>query len=262
MNDPHRPEWFSPPLPGSGPAGPQGPRNSPPVDPAYAEQAPYAPTYGGGYSPQWTQSLNETSPTDQLPAYWQQGQPPPGELPPEGLGPPPPHGPKTPRWLLIGAGVAVLLVVALVIALVLANGAVKNQTAVPPLPAMPGSSPETTTPTTRTSPRSRYPLPPPTASATPTETTGPAAMQSVVYDVNGDGRAISITYWDTGDVIQTEFNVALPWSKQVTLSQSAAHPASVTIINIGHNVTCTLTVDGVQVRQRVGAGITICDAGH
>jgi Mycobacterium membrane protein len=262
MNDPRRPERFSPPLPGSGPAGPQGPRMSPPIDPAYAEQAPYAPTYGGGYHPQWTQSLNETNPTNRLPAYWQQDQPPPGELPPEGLTPPPPEGPKSPRWLLIVAGAAVLLVVALVIALVLANGAIKTQTAVPPLPAMPGSSPETTTPTTRTAPRSPTPVPPPTASATPTETTGPAAMQSVVYNVSGDGRAISITYWDTGDVIQTEFNVALPWSKQVSLSQSAAHPASVTIINIGHNVTCTLTVDGVQVRQRVGAGITICDAAH
>lgn len=262
MNDPRRPEPFSPPLPGSAPAGPQGPQNPPPVDPAYAGQAPYAPTYGGGYSAEWTQNLNETSPTDQLPAYWQQGQPPPGELPPEGLGPSPPQGPKSPRWLLIAAGAAVLLVVALVIALVLVNGANKTQTAVPPLPAMPGSSPESTTPTTRTSPRSRTAVPPPTASATPTETTGPAAAQSVVYDVSGDGRAISITYWDTGDVIQTEFNVALPWSKQVSLSQSAVHPASVTIINIGHNVTCTLTVDGVQVRQRVGAGITICDAAH
>jgi hypothetical protein len=262
MNDPRRPERFSPPLPGSGPPEPQGSQNPPPVDPAYAEQAPYAPTYGGGYSPQWTPSLNETRPTDPLPASWQQGQPPPGELPPEGLGSPPPRGPKSPRWLLIAAGTAVLLVVALVIALILANGAVKNQTAVPPLPAMPGSTPETTTPTTRTSPRSHFPLPPPSASTTPTETTGPAAMQNVVYDVSGDGRAISITYWDTGDVIQTEFNVALPWSKQVSLTQSAIHPASVTIINIGHNVTCTLTVDGVQVRQRVGAGITICDAGH
>ncbi|HZC51680.1 MAG TPA: MmpS family transport accessory protein [Mycobacterium sp.] len=262
MNDPRPTERFSPPLPGPEPPGPLGRPNPPPVDPAYAGQAPYAPTYGGGYGPQWTQSLNETSPTDQLPAYWQQGQPPPGELPPEGAGPPPPEGPKSPRWLLIAAGVAVLLVVALVIALVLANGAVKTQTAVPPLPAMPGSSPETTTPTTRTSPRSRYPLPPPSVSTTPSETTGPAAMQSVGYDVSGDGRAISITYWDTGDVIQTEFNVALPWSKQVSLSRSANHPASVTIINIGHNVTCTLTVDGVQVSQRVGAGITICDAGH
>jgi len=255
MNDPRRSERFSPPLPGSGPAGPQGPRNPPPVDPAYADQAPYAPTYGGGYNAQWT-------PTNQLPAYWQQDQPPSGEFPTERLSPPPPEGPKSPRWLLIAAGAAVLVVVALVIALVLANGAIKTQTAVPPLPAMPGSSPETTTPTTRTSPRPRTAVPLPPASTTPTETTGPAAMQSVVYNVSGDGRAISITYWDTGDVIQTEFNVALPWNKQVSLSQSAAHPASVTIINIGHNVTCTLTVDGVQVRQRAGAGITICDAGH
>jgi hypothetical protein len=102
------------------------------------------------------------------------------------------------------------------------------------------------------------PVPPPSGSAGPSPT--PGAMQSVVYNVSGEGRAISVTYWDTGDVIQTEFNVALPWSKQVSLSQSATHPASVTIINIGHNVTCTVTVDGVQVRQRVGAGITVCDA--
>jgi Mycobacterium membrane protein len=264
MSDPRRPDRFGPPLRGSGPAGPQGPRNPPPADPAYADQA-YGPTYGG-YNPQWAPSLNETNPTTRLPAYWQQGQPPPGGLPPDGLAPPPPEGPKSPRWLWIAAGAAVLLVVGLVIALILANGAIKTQTAVPPLPAMPGSSPETPTPTptTRTSPppRTLLPAPPPGGSTTPTVTTGPAAMQSVVYNVSGDGRAISITYWDTGDVIQTEFNVALPWTKEVSLSQSAVHPASVTIINIGHNVTCTLTVDGVQVRQRVGAGITICDAGR
>src|ERR1700756_4174702 len=173
MNDPRRPERFGPPLPGSAPTGPLGPRNPPPVDPAYAEQAPYAPTYGGGYNPQWTQSFNETNPTNQLPAYWQQDLPPTGELPPEGLAPPPPDGPKSPRWLLIAAGAAVLVVVALVIALVLANGAIKTQTAVPPLPAMPGSSPETTTPTMRTPPRSRAAVPPPITPATPTQPPGP-----------------------------------------------------------------------------------------
>ena len=85
-------------------------------------------------------------------------------------------------------------------------------------------------------------------------------MQSVVYNVTGDGRAISITYMDTGDVMQTEFNVALPWSKEVSLTKSALHPPIVTIINIGHNVTCSLTVAGVQVRQREGVGLTICNA--
>jgi hypothetical protein len=94
----------------------------------------------------------------------------------------------------------------------------------------------------------------------PTETTGPAIMEDVVYNVTGDGRALSIMYIGTGDVIQTEFNVALPWSKEVILSKSAVHPATVTVVNFGHNVTCSVTVAGVQVSQRVGVGLTICDA--
>ncbi|OIN78047.1 hypothetical protein BST29_21585 [Mycobacterium malmoense] len=262
MNDPRRPERLSSPLREAGPAGPHGSPYPPSVDPAYADQAPYAPTYGG-YLPHWSQwapSFNETNPTKQLPLYWQQVQPPPGELPPEGLAPPPPGGPKSPRWLWIAAGATVLLVVGLVIALILVNEAIKTQTAVPPLPAMP--EPSTPTPSTRALPPPRIlvPPPPPSESPTPTQTTGPAAMQTVVYSITGEGRAISVMYIDTGDVIQTEFNVALPWSKQVSLSKSAIHPANVTIVNIGHNVTCSVTVAGVQVSQRVGVGLTICDA--
>jgi Mycobacterium membrane protein len=259
MNDPRRTERFSPPPSASGPAGPQGSGFPPPADPAYADQAgPYAPIYGG-YSPQWASSLNETK---QPPPYWRQEVPPSGELPPEGLAPPPPGGPRSPRWLWIGAGAAALLVVALVVALILANHAIKTQTAVPPLPAMPEPSTETPTPSTRTSPPSHTlrPLPPPSESLEPTETTGPAILQDVVYNVTGDGRALSIMYIGTGDVIQTEFNVALPWSKEVTLSKSAIHPATITVVNFGHNVTCSITVAGVQVSQRDGVGLTICDA--
>jgi hypothetical protein len=159
--------------------------------------------------------------------------------------------------LWIAAVAAVLLVVGSVIALILANGAIKTQTAVPPLPAMPGPSSNAPIPTTSRSPSAT--AGPPSDSGTPTETTPSAGAQAVVYSVTGEGRAISITYMDTGDVIQTEFNVSLPWSKQVSLSQSAVHP-SVTIVNIGHDVTCSVTVAGVQVRQRSGAGLTICDA--
>ena len=260
MNDPRRPERFSPTLPGSEPPGPQGPWHQPPVDPAYADQAPYAPTYRG-HIPQWASSLNDTQ---QLPAYWQQGMPPPGEPPAQGPAPAPPGGPKSPRWLWIAAGAAVFLVVALVIALALANDAIKKQTAVPPLAPMPEPSSEfpTPPPSTRPSPpsRSHAPAPPPSESQTPTDTTAPASMQDVVYSVTGDGRALSIMYIATGDVVQTEFNVALPWSKEVSLAKSAVHPAAVTIVNFGHNVTCSVTVAGVQVSQRVGAGLTICDA--
>ena len=39
----------------------------------------------------------------------------------------------------------------------------------------------------------------------------------MIYEVTGDGRAINITYVDTGSVLQTEFNVMLPWSKEVEL---------------------------------------------
>ena len=85
-------------------------------------------------------------------------------------------------------------------------------------------------------------------------------MQDVVYNVTGDGRAISIVYIGTGDVVQTEFNVELPWSKEVSLSKSAVHPANVTVVNFGHNVTCSVTIAGVQVSQRAGVGLTICDA--
>ncbi|HTQ18459.1 MmpS family transport accessory protein [Mycobacterium sp.] len=260
MNDPRRTQRLSPPLSGSGEYEPQIP---PHVDPAYADEAPYAATYAGP-PPQWAPNPNESHPTLQLPAYWQEEQARSEGRPRAETGPPP-EGPKSPRWLWILTVVAVLLAVALVIALVLTNGGPKTETAVPPLPGMPESSSTTPSqspaPTTTRRPRLPLPLPPPpTRSGTPTATTEPGAMQSVVYNVSGDGRAISITWMDTGDVIQTEFNVALPWSKEVSLSKSALHPASVTIINIGHNVTCSLTVDGVQIRQRVGVGLTICNA--
>ncbi|CAM4250405.1 hypothetical protein MB901379_03422 [Mycobacterium basiliense] len=262
MTDPRRPQRYGPPQQGSGPTWPQGPVNAPPNDPAYADQAPYSPyspTYSG-HIPQWAQGPYEQNPTQQLPPqYWQQDQPGPDDVLRDGSASP--DRPKTPRWLWVAAGTAVVLVIGLVIALVIANISVRNQTALEPLPPMPGPSSTFLPPTTRSSPSpSATPAPTTTSdSGTPTATSAPAAMQTVVYQVTGEGRAISVTYMDTGDVIQTEFNVALPWSKEVSLSKSGVHPASVTIVNIGHNVTCSVTVAGVQVRQRTGVGLTICD---
>ncbi len=84
-------------------------------------------------------------------------------------------------------------------------------------------------------------------------------MQTVEYNVTGEGRAISITYVDNDGLMQTEFNVALPWSKEVSLKASGSAKANITIINIGHDVTCTVTVDGVEVNERTGAGLTVCN---
>jgi hypothetical protein len=219
---------------------------------------PYA-GYGGGNSP-WSPGAYQPNPTQQLPPqYWKQDGPPKGEEPPQGP-------PRSPRWLWFVAGAAVLLVIGLVVALVIANGSLKQQTAIEPLPPVPTTTvapptTRTTSPptTTRRPPRTTTTAPPGTTTAPGVPNT-PGAMQTVVYNVSGEGRAISVMYMDAGDMIQTEFNVALPWSRQVSLSTSARQPASVTVVNIGHEITCSVTVAGVQVRQRSGQGLTICDA--
>jgi Mycobacterium membrane protein len=242
-------------------------------DPAYSGQPPYPPAYQAPQGP---------DPTRQLPPYGydqygtgqygtgqynydpyttgqygtgQYGQPyPPGE-PPEG-----PQKPKSPRWLWAAAAVAVLLVIGLVIALVVVNSS-KQDTVVAPPPM-----PEPTTSTSRTPPTtSLRPLPPivpvPTPSATPpSESASPGATESVLYEVTGSGRAINITYVDTGSVLQTEFNVLLPWRKQADLPTPAEDSASLTIINVGRQVSCSVTVNGVQVQSNTGNGLTICTA--
>ena len=246
MNDPRRPEWSDP---------TQSAANGypPSTDPAYASQY-YGQGYGQGVPP-------GMQPTEQLPTYWHQG----GGYPP-GEPPPPPEPPKSPKWLWIAAGFAVLLVVGLVIALVIVSSSARETTVVAPLPPLS----ETTT-----APRATGSLPPTTRSTLPSTgapgtsgapgtptipggTTSPTGTDTVVYNVSGDGRAINITYVDTGGIMQTEFNVMLPWSKEVSLPAPARASASVAVVNVGRDVTCNVSVNGDPVRERTGRGLTIC----
>jgi hypothetical protein len=220
------------------------------TDPAYAGGPPYGQAYSGAQPPP------NPNPTEQLPQYWTQtyGQTSQG-MPPEEPGPP-----KSPRWLWFAAGAAVLLVVGLVAALIIVTSS-SNQSVVGSLSARPEP---TTTPrsATTTSPRPSTPvLPLPTLPSPSITTTVPSgATEPVVYEVTGQGRAINITYVDTGSMMQTEFNVSLPWQKEVDLPKPASDSASLTVINVGRDITCSITVSGVQVRQRTGAGLTICSA--
>jgi hypothetical protein len=240
---------------GAEPTDPLGPPYPGYPDPAYAGQSPYGPTYSAPAVP------NPTEPLTQYPAYgtgqygqYGAGQYPPGAAPPE---PPPPERPGSPRWLWLLAAAAVVMVVGLVIALVIANGAARQQTVVAPLPAMTEPSFTTPEPTPTTTPPSMPILPFPTLTP-PTDSATPGDTEPVVYEVTGDGRAINITYVDTGSMMQTEFNVVLPWRKEVDLPKPAQESASVTVINVGRDVTCSVTVNGVQVREHTGAGLTIC----
>ncbi len=222
-------------------------------DPAYANQPPYPgiPNYG-------------PNPTQQLPSYpaygydpnasaqYGSGYQPPGNTPePE----PDDDGPRP--WLWALAGLAVLFVVGLVISLVIADGS-QQETVVAPQPVTPapGSSMTTTAPPTTS--RSPRPVPAPPASTSPTEPTTSGATETVTYEVAGAGRAINITYVDCGNMLQTEFNVMLPWSKQVELPKPATRTASITVVNFGPEVSCTVTVNGVQTQHRTGTGLTVC----
>jgi hypothetical protein len=258
MSDPRRPEGYDPNRPQWSQPTEQLGSQYPPVDPAYGSPYSYP-----GYVPSGPPPGPE--PTQQLPPYWTQTQYQPPPPPPSE---PPPGPPKSPRWLWVLAGVAVMLVVGLVIALVIANGSARDETAVAPLPPMPETSttaplPTTTrttapTPTTTTSPQTSAPTA--TSPGSPTTTADAAATETVVYNVTGEGRAISITYVDTGGMLQMEFNVVLPWSRQVALSPSTAKAASVTVINVGREIGCSITLNGAPMQQRSGTGLTICSS--
>ena len=254
---PNQPQWSQPTE--------QMSPTYPPVDPAYGGYYGY-PGYPPPRGP-------ETNDTQILPPYWTQTQyqPPPPPPPPDE---PPPGPPKSPRWLWLVAGGAVAIVIGLVVALLVTYGSTRDDTAIGPLPPMP--EPSTTVPPPTTT-RTTTPTPTPTTEPTTTEpqttepstsepttsrptTTEEAATESVVYNVSGEGRAISITYVDTGGILQMEFNVALPWSREVSLSPSTVKAASVTVINVGRDISCSITLNGTQTEQRSGNGLTICSS--
>ena len=251
------------------PADPTEPSSAypPNTDPAYSAYPGqyWAPEYGTAYAnpaagAPMTQPSQPSQPTQQFPTYWQPGMGYPTAAPP----PPPP--PKSPRWLWIAAAAAVLLVTGLVVALVIVSNASRESTVV--APPTPPTNPQTLPRLTPVPlpPTVRPPLPTATANPQPTATGGPGApatqaptaSETVVYRVTGEGRAINITYVDTDGVMQTEFNVALPWSKEVSLAAPAKNSASVAVVNVGRDVTCSVAVNGAQVRQRTGRGLTIC----
>lgn len=214
---------------------------------------PYEPTQPVVDYPEPAYAYN---PTQQLPAYHYEEGTGGGYQPPGGAPAPEPEKKGSRLWLWILAGLAVLLILGLIAALLVTNGS-SEQTVVAPQPVtpLPGTSKTTHAPTTTSRAPIPHPLPPATS---PGETGTPGATEPVTYEVSGEGRAINITYIDSGNMLQTEFNVILPWSKQVELPEPATQTASVTVVNFGSEVTCTVTVNGTQTQHRSGTGLTVC----
>jgi len=214
-------------------------------DPAYADQMPYGP-----------------APTQQFPTS-------PNNSGPFDLPPHEEHRRTAPLWLWIAAGLSVVLVLSLVVALVIINSN-EQQTLIAP-PPMPEPTHESTTSPRASTPSAApipIPLPMPGLTPAPSESTPPGTAvvpgeaQTVGYSVTGTGRVINITYLDTGNVLQTEFNVLLPWSKDVQLNTRSARSASVSIVNVGKPISCSISVDGTPVQRHTGMGLTVCTVMH
>lgn len=73
-----------------------------------------------------------------------------------------------------------------------------------------------------------------------------AATESVVYEVGGRGSALNVTYFDASGSLQMEFNVKLPWRKEVKLNTEQVTNAVVIAADFSHDVSCTLLVNGAQ----------------
>jgi hypothetical protein len=245
------------PRPGS-PSDPTNPYHDPYQaysDPAYAGSAPVGPSY----SPT-SMSPNPAS-TEPLPQYWTQSYQQSGPHPTIGFQPPePPRGPRP--WLWAAAGFALAVVLAMVVWLIFVNiNPSRQQTAIPAIPSTPTRTPTPTMTRPSIPPIFPFPLPNlplPTVPSTTAAPSNPGETEPVAYDVTGTGRAINITYIDTGGVMQTEFNVQLPWHKDVNLLKPAKDAASVTVINAGRNVTCKISIAGVEVQENTGALLTVC----
>ncbi len=86
---------------------------------------------------------------------------------------------------------------------------------------------------------------PPSAIAEPTEAAPPPAAdpRTVTYTVTGNRQLIdlvTVIYTDQQGALQTDVNVALPWTKQVTLDPGV-ELSSVTATSVGGQLNCSIT---------------------
>jgi hypothetical protein len=85
----------------------------------------------------------------------------------------------------------------------------------------------------------------PTPTAEPTEAAPPPAgdPRTVTYTVTGNRQLfdlVTIIYTDQQGALQTDVNVALPWTKQVTLDPGV-QLSSVTATSVGGQLNCSIT---------------------
>jgi hypothetical protein len=163
------------------------------------------------------------------------------------------------RWIWVAGVAGAILLVAVICTVVILGGGDSGSvstTVVPPIttsraPATSTAPPVATTPV---APPPATSLPPetvttvtPTASAppsdTPTEPAAPAvAPNTITYRVTGSRNLldlVTVIYTDSRGALQTDVNVALPWSKTVVLDPGVTL-SSVTATSLSAQLNCSI----------------------
>ncbi len=160
------------------------------------------------------------------------------------------------RWLWVASVAGIVLLIAVAGTLMILSGGDSGTTSatvsestsrpvpypsdVPRTPSATALPPETITSVTPTPTAA-----PPSAIAEPTEAAPPsaAAPGTVTYTVTGNRQLfdlVTIIYTDQQGALQTDVNVALPWTKQVTLDPGVSL-SSVTATSVGGQLNCSIT---------------------
>ncbi|WP_029115405.1 MmpS family transport accessory protein [Mycobacterium sp. URHB0044] len=180
------------------------------------------------------------------------------------------------RWIWVAGVAGAILLIAVICTVVILGGGDSgsvSKTIAPPA-ATTSQVPTSTAPRVATS----APLPPPpapltpetvtsvtpapTAAAEPAPTVSAPAPSTITYQVTGSRQLldlVTVIYTDAQGALQTDFNVALPWSKTVVLNPGVTL-GSVTATSVGGQLNCSITDAGgaVVAAQATNSMIASC----
>jgi hypothetical protein len=161
------------------------------------------------------------------------------------------------RWVWVAGVAGAILLVALICTVVILGGGDSGSVSTTIAPPATTSQPAATTSAPRVSPAPAPPaasLPPETVttvkptesappSAAPTDAAPAPAPNTITYRVTGNRNLIdlvTVIYTDAQGALQTDVNVALPWSKTVVLDPGVTL-GSVTATSVAGQLNCSIT---------------------
>jgi hypothetical protein len=160
------------------------------------------------------------------------------------------------RWIWIAGVAGAILLVAVICVVVILGGGDSGSVSTTVAPSTTTAQPAATTSAPATTPAAApppaAPLPPetvttltPSASAPPSAapTSAAPAPNTVTYQVTGNRQLvdlITVIYTDAQGALQTDLNVALPWSRTVVLDPGVTL-SSVTATSVGGQLNCSIT---------------------